>query len=157
MEDNDSMRKSKNNNIICFGCDLGTMNIILARSDSKDIKITRNVFLPLKDDEVSITELSDISYVKGEDCIYVIGEDAFRLSNMFAHKVSRPMESGLISQKEIDAIDVISPSLDGLTQDVSDVVQFPNRNVDTVADVVNCVATRPPLLAVGTLNPDVVI
>lgn len=115
---NDNKKLKKN--VVCMGLDLGTMNIVLARSDSKDIKLTRNVFLPLKEDEVSVTELSDISYVKGEDNIYVIGQDAFRLANIFGHELSRPMSQGLISQKEIDAIDVLTLMLKDLIGNIKD-------------------------------------
>ena len=119
-ESKSETNKKLKKNVICMGADIGTMNLVLARSDSKDIKITRNVFLPLKEDEVSITELSDISYVKGEDNIYVIGQDAFRLANIFGHKLSRPMSQGLISQKEIDAIDVLTLMLKDLIGNIKD-------------------------------------
>jgi len=94
---------------ISVGLDVGTMNIVCARSDIKEIKMTRNVFLPLNKDDISISELTDISYVESEDGdLFIIGEDAFRFGNMFGQQVSRPMESGLISPKEIAAIDVLT-------------------------------------------------
>ena len=94
---------------ICCGLDIGTMNIVLSRSDRSDYQITRNVFLPVKEDEISISDLSDINYIKSEEGnIYIIGEDAFRFANIFSKEVSRPMEKGLISPKEVNAIDVLT-------------------------------------------------
>ena len=59
-ESKNEINKKLKKNVVCMGCDLGTMNLVLARSDSNEIKLTRNVFLPLKEDEVSVTELSDM-------------------------------------------------------------------------------------------------
>ena len=100
---------SEKSNVVCFGLDCGTMNIVLARSDSPEVKITRNVFLQLNRDDINLNELTDINYVESEDKdLFIIGDDAFKFANIFGQKVSRPMESGLISSKEINAIDVLS-------------------------------------------------
>jgi hypothetical protein len=99
--------------------DVGTMHLVCARSDTKDVRITRNVFLPLDTEDVQISELSDISYVEGEDGeLFIIGSDAFKYANIFGQEVSRPMESGLISSKEISAIDVLTLMLRDLIGDV---------------------------------------
>lgn len=104
--------------VIYAGLDIGTMNLVLARSDAPDIKMIRNVFLPVKEDEISISDLSDISYVQsGDGNIYIIGEDAFRFANIFSKEVSRPMEKGLISPKEINAIDVLTMMIKSLFGD----------------------------------------
>ena len=94
---------------LCIGLDVGTMHLVCARSDSKNVKITRNVFLPLDSDDIQISELSEISYVESADNeLFIIGSDAFRYANIFGQEVSRPMEKGLISPKEISAIDVLT-------------------------------------------------
>ncbi len=104
--------------VICAGLDIGTMNLVLARSDIPDVKMIRNVFLPVREDEISISDLSDISYVQsGDGNIYIIGEDAFRFANIFSKEVSRPMEKGLISPKEINAIDVLTMMIKSLFGD----------------------------------------
>ena len=109
----------KKGETICIGLDIGTMHLVCARSDTKDIKVTRNVFLPLDTDDIQISELSDISYVEGEDDeLFIIGSDAFKYANIFGQEVSRPMESGLISAKEISAIDVLTLMLKDLIGDV---------------------------------------
>jgi hypothetical protein len=112
-------KKIKNNNLY-IGADFGTMTLQAARSDSDDIKIMRNVFLELKSDEISISDLSDISYVENDNNLYIVGEDAFRLANIFGKEVSRPMEKGLISNKEINAIDVLTIMIRDLLGDIKD-------------------------------------
>jgi len=114
--------KNKNPNhdpIVSIGLDVGTMNLCAARSDQSDIKITRNVFLSLDESDTQISELSDISYVRGEDGdLFIIGSDAFKYANIFGQVVSRPMEKGLISPKEISAIDVLTLMIKDLIGDV---------------------------------------
>jgi len=101
--------KKKDNNILSVGLDVGTMYIGCARSDSDEVKLLRNVFLPLSKDDVAVSDLTDISYVEDDEgSLYIIGEDAFTFSNIFGQKVARPMEKGLISPKEISAIDVLT-------------------------------------------------
>jgi len=111
----ESIKKEK---ILYLGLDIGTGNLCCARSDSDKINITRNVFLPINSDDILISELTDISYVESDDGLFIIGEDAFKFANIFAQEVSRPMESGLISAKEIDAIDVITLIIKNLIGDI---------------------------------------
>jgi len=116
-EDSKKQQKPK---VLCIGCDIGTMNVVCARSDSDEIKIMRNVFLELNPDEVSISDLSDIRHFEHDKNIYIIGNDAFRLANIFGREVSRPMEKGLISSKEINAIDVLTIMIQDLIGNVKD-------------------------------------
>jgi hypothetical protein len=113
--------KDKNPNVVCVGLDCGTMHLVAARSDTTDIKITRNVFLPINKDEISVTKLSQINYVEGSDGdLFIIGSDAFEFANLFGQPVSRPMEKGLISPKEISAIDVLSLMIKDLIGETKD-------------------------------------
>lgn len=107
--------------VLCLGCDIGTMNICLARSDTNEVKMVRNVFLPVERESISISELSSINYVETEDKnIFIIGDDAFKFANIFGKEVSRPMQRGLISPKEINAIDVLTLIIKSLIGDISD-------------------------------------
>jgi hypothetical protein len=109
------------NEPVCIGLDCGTMHLVSARSDSDQIKITRNVFLPVDKDTVSLNQLSNISYVESEEGdLYIIGSDAFQFANLFGKEVSRPMEKGLISPKEIAAIDVLTLMVRDLIGDIKD-------------------------------------
>jgi len=121
--------------VISCGLDIGTMNIVCARSDSEEIKIMRNVFLELNPDEINISDLSDISYIENEGHIFIIGNDAFRLANIFGKEVSRPMEKGLISSKEINAIDVLTIMIQSLIGDIKDKEMYvsysiPSESID---------------------------
>jgi hypothetical protein len=110
--------EKKKSNIVSIGLDCGTMHLVCARSDSPDVKITRNVFLKLEP-ETHISDLSEISYVEGDEGqLYIIGSDAFTYANIFGKEVSRPMEKGLISPKEISAIDVLTLMIKNLIGDV---------------------------------------
>lgn len=105
---------------IALGIDVGTMNLVCTRSDTpENVNLMRNVFLKLDPDNFNISEMNDISYVKNDEGeIFIIGQDAFRLANIFGHEVSRPMEKGLISQKEIGAIDVLTIMIKNLIGDI---------------------------------------
>ena len=104
---------------LCIGLDCGTRHLVCSRSDDNKSKVTRNVFLRLDSEDVSITELSDISYVEGdENELFIIGEDAFKFANIFNQPVSRPMEKGLISPSELSAIDVLTLMIQDLIGEV---------------------------------------
>lgn len=119
LDESHSVTTQKSNIVYC-GCDFGTMNLLSARSDSDNIKVMRNVFLQLNADEISISDLSDISYIEHDGNIFIIGNDAFRLANIFGKEVSRPMEKGLISSKEINAIDVLTIMVKELIGEIKD-------------------------------------
>ncbi len=118
VEKKEDKPKSK---VVSLGLDVGTMNLVCTRSDSNNIKMIRNVFLELDPETVNISELTDISYVEGDESeIFIIGEDAFKFANIFNQKVSRPMEKGLISPKEISAIDVLTLMIKDIVGEVRD-------------------------------------
>jgi len=106
--------------IICIGVDIGTGTLQAARSDQAHINITRNAFLELNKDDITTSDLSDITYVENDGQIFIVGDDAFRLSNIFSKEVQRPMESGLISSKEINSVDVIATMIQDLLGDIKD-------------------------------------
>jgi actin-like ATPase involved in cell morphogenesis len=114
-------KKSKTS-IISLGIDIGTMNICCAQSDSTIVKTSRNVFLELDPEEIEISELSNVSFVRNEEDnkLFIIGSDAFTFANIFSQKISRPMESGLISPKEIYAIDVLTLMIKNLIGNIKD-------------------------------------
>ena len=111
-------KSKKDNSPICIGLDVGTMNLVCARSDTDEIKTTRNVFLPIDKDDMDISQMSDISYGEIDNNIFILGESAFQLSNILGKKVYRPMENGLISPKEINAINVLTLIIKDLIGDI---------------------------------------
>jgi len=110
------------NEKIACGIDVGTMNLCCARSDSTIVKTTRNVFLELDPEEVEMSALTNVAFVKNEEDnkLFIVGSDAFTFANIFSQKVSRPMESGLISSNELYAIDVLTLMIKDLIGDVKD-------------------------------------
>lgn len=113
-------KQSKGKGSLFIGFDVGTGTLQAARSDRDDVNIMRNVFLQLNKDEITISDLSDINYIENDNNIYIIGNDAFRLANIFGKEVSRPMESGLISNKEINAIDVVTIMVKSVLGEIKD-------------------------------------
>jgi len=110
---------SEDQKIVCVGLDVGTMHLVCARSDTDEVRVTRNVFLEV--DKDNIPSMADISYVESDEGeTYVIGTHAFELANMLGQKVSRPMEKGLISSKEINAIDVLTLMVKDLIGETKD-------------------------------------
>jgi hypothetical protein len=95
------------------------MNLVCSRSDTDDVRITRNVFLEVDKDD--IPEMADISYIESDEGdAYVIGTHAFELANMLGQKVSRPMEKGLISSSEDNAVDVLTLMIKDLIGETKD-------------------------------------
>lgn len=110
---------SEESKVVCIGLDCGTMHLVAARSDTNDVRVTRNVFLEVDKDD--IPQMADISYIEGsEGETYVIGTHAFELANMLGQKVSRPMAKGLISPEEINAIDVLTLMIKDLIGEIKD-------------------------------------
>lgn len=120
-EEINNTEETKKNNVICAGIDIGTMNIVVSRNDSKESNVIRNMFLKLDKDEVEVNEMSNISYIESDEGeLFIIGDDAFRFCNIFGKEVNRPMKDGLISPKEIDAIDVLALMLKDVIGEVKD-------------------------------------
>jgi len=124
-----------------IGFDAGTMNLVSAFQNSKgeiETKLIRNMYLPLEKEQVSLTELSNLDHVVDDETVYIIGEDAYRLANIFGHKVRRPMSHGLISSEDIDGIDVLSmivEQLVGKTKNGVCVYSVPSPSVDKENDI----------------------
>ena len=124
----------KDDNILKIGADFGTMHICVSRSDSDETSIIRNVFLKLNKDDIVLSELNDINYVKNEEGeIFIIGNDAFKFANIFGQEVSRPMERGLISSKEIYAIDVLTLMIKSVIGDVKQKEVYCNYSIPAEA------------------------
>jgi len=104
-----------------IGLDLGTMHIVSAKSSKgnngeADIKVMRNMFLPIDPTDVDSMEIAgtNLDYVEQKDengdveYLYIIGEDCFKFSTIFGQNIKRPMQNGVISPNEVDAIDILT-------------------------------------------------
>jgi len=93
------------------GFDAGTMFAVSAtrnKDGNIETKSLRNVYLPIELNQLSSIELKNLDHIIDEKMVYIIGEDAYRLANIFGHKVKRPMSQGLISSEDIDSLDVLT-------------------------------------------------
>jgi len=98
---------NKNN----VGLDIGTMNLVRAVYENDlnvNIKSFRNVFLEVDTDSLGTLDLSRISYTVIDGQTFFLSEDAYNFANIFNSEVKRPMSNGVISNKEIDSVDLLT-------------------------------------------------
>lgn len=95
-----------------IGLDIGTMNIVSARSTAgKTVTLMiRDAFLDLEADAKRSLRMSNIDYIKkeGSEDIIVIGEGALTMANLFKREARRPLSKGVISAGELDAQWILS-------------------------------------------------
>ena len=125
--------------------DLGTMNIVAARSSGNGIETSRmrDVFLDLDIEAKKRLRLSKVSYVeKPEDGkVIVVGDEALKMANVFGREARRPLREGLISPSEVDALEVLGILVKNVLGDPiveGEVCYFsvPAAPVDAARDVV---------------------
>lgn len=133
---------------IC-GVDIGTMNLVSAQFDEKKVikvKSLRNMFLQLEDNFISNAELNNIDFdhvraeEDGEIIIYMIGEECFKMARRFNLIVRRPMENGVISSKDVDAMDILTKMLEkiiGKTENGICVYSIPAEAIDAEMPPIN--------------------
>jgi hypothetical protein len=90
------------------GLDVGTMNIVSARPNGKQIDLVRqrNLFVEVEYSDIAEKMLSrsDVLYIKNGKHVYIVGEDALNFANIFNKETRRPMQSGILSRQEKSAI-----------------------------------------------------
>lgn len=92
-----------------LGLDIGTMFLVSARKDATSgnvqIDSIRDAFLDVEADSSNITMLnmSNISYVQEGDSVYIVGEPALNVANLLKREARRPLKQGVISAGEMDA------------------------------------------------------
>jgi len=132
---------SNQEEIKIVGTDCGTMNVVSAvrsKDGHVDTKSLRNVYLPIEVNQLALSELNNLDHVSDDKMIYIIGEDAYRLANIFGHKVRRPMSQGLISSEDIDGLDVLALMMEqlvGRTKNGFCVYSVPAPSVDKQNDI----------------------
>jgi hypothetical protein len=91
--------------------DIGTMNIVCARSAGKKKIETcrvRDAFLDLDSAAKKMLKLSGVNFIdRGEDGIIVVGDAAMEMANVFGREARRPLSGGLISAGEMDALEIL--------------------------------------------------
>jgi actin-like ATPase involved in cell morphogenesis len=101
------------------GLDVGTMNLVGAVVDDAGetkIKLIRHTFLDIEINPFTKKMLTQtkVKYVEVGKKVYVLGDEAFELANIMNKTVRRPMQDGVISPNEADALPVFSLLLEAV-------------------------------------------
>jgi len=102
------------------GLDIGTMNIVCAKTAGKNKVETsrvRDAFLDLDSGAKKMLKLSGVNYIDQDDGIIVVGDAAMEMANVFGREARRPLSQGLISAGEIDALEVLGVMIKNLLGD----------------------------------------
>ena len=92
------------------GLDIGTMNIIASRQRGSQVetKRIRDVFIDLSQEQAKMLKLGgETSYVTKGDTCYVLGDDAANIANIFGRQLRAPMNKGVISAGELEAMEML--------------------------------------------------
>jgi hypothetical protein len=121
------------------GLDVGTMNLIAAEHQGEKTTLTqqRNTFVevPLNDVAERMLARSEVLTVRDGDHAYVVGEDALNFANTLNIPTRRPMQSGILSRDEKEAIPILRMLIErliGAPSQKGETVHFtcPARPVD---------------------------
>src|ERR1700744_1022559 len=104
--------EAKTGSSLGVGLDIGTMNIVSARTKENGVvtKRVRDAFLDLESDAKRSLKLSKVDYVERDTdgALLVLGDSAMTMANLFKREARRPLSRGLIAAGEIDAQEVLS-------------------------------------------------
>lgn len=93
------------------GLDVGTAFIYAAQKNGSQVsfKSQRNAFLDIEFGDFSreILKRSNVKYIRRNDRFYVVGDDAMKFANVFGKNTRRPLQGGVISAKEQDALPIV--------------------------------------------------
>lgn len=102
--------KEKSDNPPGVALDVGTMFCLSARKkDGKfQLKKLRNVFLDLDSSAKKSLKLSKVNFIDKGDSVVLLGDDALAIANLFNQEVRRPLNKGVVSPSELDAVDILT-------------------------------------------------
>jgi len=93
------------------GLDVGTAFIYASEKvgDRVIFNIARDAFvdMPYSDHLKTILGREGVKYIQTDNKLYVLGDDALRFANLFQRNLRRPMEFGVISPQEKEALPFI--------------------------------------------------
>lgn len=102
------------------GIDIGTTHIAVAQNKRKHIDLVKqlNAFFTVPRSKFTrkILKENDVTFFEQDGLFYIIGFSAEDFANMFAANTRRPMERGLLSPNEPQAIEVIHAIINTLIQ-----------------------------------------
>jgi hypothetical protein len=93
------------------GLDVGTMNLVSARTTTGDKVETsriRDAFIDLDLEAKKTLRLSKVNYVEKEGQLIVLGDSALNMANLFKREVRRPLSRGVIAAGELEAQQILS-------------------------------------------------
>jgi len=101
------------------GLDCGTAFIVSAQTTAEgEVQLCkkRNAFFGLTDtpDTRKILSASKAETIYGNGKIYVLGDDALKMANSFRLEARRPMFKGVLSNKDDQAIDMMTALIEGI-------------------------------------------
>jgi hypothetical protein len=100
-----------------LGLDIGTMNLVSARSalsGEVHTKSMRDAFLDFPLDSKKMLQLANTPFVERDDAIIILGDHAMQAANVFGREVRRPLSGGLIAAGEIDALEILQILIQGI-------------------------------------------
>jgi len=126
----------------CVGLDIGTMNLVVAKSINGSLQTNhyRNVYLKVDKDSIGTMDLTNISYSIIDDQMYFLSDSAYTHANVFGLELCRPMSKGMVS-RDLDSIDILAVMVKSLIGECSDqpgncCYSVPANPIDANLDVI---------------------
>jgi len=127
--ENNDVVKDKEVSTVSIGLDVGTANIVVARSNGNGItsRIQSNAFFTIPSSMATKKILSgkDLMFFEKNNKLYIMGDSAEFFANIFRRNTRRPMKDGILNPEEHEGIDVIKTMINKL-------VNKPNKKGDKI-------------------------
>lgn len=93
------------------GLDVGTSNLVCAREEadgSMAVSLFRNAFLDVQADPFTQSMLKrlNVQAIPRDERLLILGNTAFELANVFNRETRRPMQNGVLSPSEANALPI---------------------------------------------------
>ncbi|MBF0511158.1 MAG: cell division FtsA domain-containing protein [Candidatus Omnitrophica bacterium] len=101
------------------GLDVGTMNLVGAEQNAEGkikLKLIRHTFLDIDANAFTMGMLKKqkVQYAELGGKVYILGDSAFELANIMNKTVRRPMQDGVMSPGEADAVPIFGLLIDAV-------------------------------------------
>jgi len=133
---------SAETNVKCVGLDIGTMNLVVAKSinGSLQTKHHRNVYLKVDKESIGTMDLTNISHSIIDDQMYFLSDSAYTHANVFGLELCRPMSKGMVS-RDLDSIDILAVMVKSLIGECPNQIgnccySIPSNPIDAKLDVI---------------------
>jgi len=93
------------------GLDVGTMNLVAARSTTEgksNINPIRDAFLDVESEHKQVLKMAKVNFVEAAGRLIVLGDDALKMANLLKREARRPLSKGVIAAGELDAQEILS-------------------------------------------------